>query len=278
MAKCIGATTIGTLLITIGVLIVGFFNGWHIKKYEPNELAAILRPYFLINHPEGDGPFPTVVAYHGCGGMDLGAIEWMEYLSSRGYATILVDSSRPRGLRREQVCSGRKLWGSERAGDVLVSSLDVGRLPFVDKDRVVLLGWSHGAWAIMDLLAIDPPASLPTNLRRSPEQPLAGVKGIVLLYPFCGFPAKARGKGWRHDIPVLMLLAENDSQATVCLKISSILAVKNRPVKTHVYPNVDHAFDMKEEDLAGTGIEPSPEATADARLRVERFMEDVLRH
>lgn len=75
-----------------------------------------------------------------------------------------------------------------------------------------------------------------------------------------------------------MLLAENDSQATVCLKISSILAVKNRPVKTHVYPNVDHAFDMREEDLVGTGIEPSPEATADARLRVERFMEDVLRH
>lgn len=112
MTKCIGATTIGTLLITIGVLVMGFFKGWHIKKYEPNEAAAMLRPYFLINHPEGDGPFPTVVAYHGCGGMDLGAIEWMEYLSSRGYGTILVDSSKPRGLTREQVCSGRKLWGS----------------------------------------------------------------------------------------------------------------------------------------------------------------------
>lgn len=268
---------IRTLVIIIGALVFGFFQGCDIKKYDPNELASMLLPFFLINHPEGDGPFPTVVAFHGCGGMDLGAIDWMEYLTSRGYATILVNSSGPRSLTREQVCSGRKLWGSERAGDVLVSSFEVRKFPFVDKDRLVLLGWSHGAWAIMDLLAMDPPGSLPTNLRRAPAQPLGGVKGIVLLYPFCGFPAKARGKGWSHDIPVLMLMAENDSLAADCLNVSSVLAASNRPVKTHVYPNVDHAFDMREEDLAGTGIQPSPEATADARLRVERFIEDVLR-
>jgi dienelactone hydrolase len=272
------ATIIIATLGTVSIFFtIGFFKGWHIKKYDPIELAVKLRPFYLKIHPEGEGPFPTVIAFHGCGGMDLGAIEWAEYLSSRGYATILVNSLKPRDLNREQVCSGKKLWGSERAGDVLVSLFDIREMPFVDQNRLFLLGWSHGAWAIMDLLAMDPPSTLPTNLNRSTEHPLGGVKGIVLFYPFCEFPAKARNTGWNYDIPVLMLLAENDEGTVDCLKISSILTTNNLPVKTNIYPNTDHAFDMKEEDLAGTGLQRSPEAIADARMQVGKFMDDLLK-
>jgi dienelactone hydrolase len=265
-----------SLLAVVSVVALGFFHGWHIKKHEPEELASVLRPFFRIGHPSGDGPFPTVVAFHGCGGMDLGAIDWMDYLNSNGYATVLVNSSEPRGLSPEQVCSGLRLWGSERAGDVLVASFDVRKLPFVDENRLVLLGWSHGAWAIMDLLAMNPPTELPTNLRRAPSQVLAGVRGVVLFYPFCGFPAKARKGGWQQDLPVLMLMAGKDPILAPCLRVASVLRERNDSVITHVYPDANHAFDMREEDLAGTGLRPHFESMVDARRRVEEFLEDVL--
>ena len=267
---------IAALLVVLVILVIGYLQGWHIKKQDPDQLATFLRPFYRISHPGGTGPYPTVVAFHGCGGMDLGAVDWMDYLSGLGYATILVDSSTPRGLQREQVCSGRRLWGSERAGDVLVSSHDIRKLPFVDANRLVLLGWSHGAWAIMDLLAMDPPRNLPTNLRRSPDQPLGGVRGIVLFYPFCGFPAKARGRGWERDIPVLMLMAGKDPVSRSCHNIVSTLEKTNRPVEFHVYSGADHAFDMRVEDLIGTGIRPNPKSTADARKRVTHFLSEVL--
>ncbi len=44
---------------------------------------------------------------------------------------------------------------------------DARRMPFVDPARLVLIGASHGGWAIMDLLAIDPPKRLPYNLAAS---------------------------------------------------------------------------------------------------------------
>ena len=110
--------------------------------------------------------------------------------------------------------------GSERAGDVLVSLADARRMPFVDPDRLVLIGASHGGWAIMDLLALDPPRRLPFNLdrpacRRAPADPLAGVVGTILLYPYCGAANRADRDGWRRPLPTLFLLAADDTVAPV---------------------------------------------------------------
>ena len=57
--------------------------------------------------------------------------------------------------------------GSERAGDVLVSIDDARRMPFVDPERLVLIGSSHGGWAIMELLAFEAAERLPFNLARA---------------------------------------------------------------------------------------------------------------
>src|SRR5450432_2627905 len=58
-----------------------------------------------LYRPDGDGPFPTVIALHGCGGL-AGHSEpvapryrdWAEQLLTSGHAVLLPDSYRSREL------------------------------------------------------------------------------------------------------------------------------------------------------------------------------------
>src|SRR5688572_18567464 len=64
-----------------------------------------------LYRPSGAGPFPAVVAMHGCGGLfaprdrnKLAArnIDWGTRLSAQGYAVLFPDSFNPRGI--PEVC------------------------------------------------------------------------------------------------------------------------------------------------------------------------------
>ena len=160
------------------------------RQESTNPVNAVMK----ANMEQLDGPKDNVV-------------RWAEMLNAHGWAAIIVDSHGPRGFSEHEawrlVCAGQLLMGAERAGDVLVSIDDARRMPFVDPDRIALIGASHGGWAIMDLLALDPPRRLPFNLASLPDagDPLAGVVGTILLYPYCGPANRARRHGWRAPIP-----------------------------------------------------------------------------
>ena len=68
--------------------------------------------------PAGAGPFPAVVVMHGCDGVNENTRRWAQRLVSWGYAALIVDSFRPRGL--SSVCNrGSILPASVRAGDAV---------------------------------------------------------------------------------------------------------------------------------------------------------------
>lgn len=280
----ITAVVVVVLVVVIAALIFAFLRGWHITKQTPEEISSLLTPFFQIKKPESKGPFPTIVAFFGAGPIPAKNVDaWTDYLVGLGYATIVVDSFTPRGLItwddiKKTVRRGQLL-GSERAGDVLVALDEVRKMPFVDMQRLAIAGWSHGAWSIMDLLAMDPPKELPTNLQGSADQPLKGVKAAILFYPYCGFPAKSRGRGWPQDIQVLMLMGGKDTVVPTeeCLEIVSILKNGGRPVKAHVYPFAQHAFDFLEEDFKELPdiYHPDPESTSDARERIKQLLAEV---
>ncbi len=46
------------------------------------------------------------------------------------------------------VCAAQEMPGTERAGDVIVGLSDVLQMDFVDTNRVVFFGVSHGGWAL----------------------------------------------------------------------------------------------------------------------------------
>src|SRR5947208_16610326 len=97
--------------------------------------------------PQGAGPFPAVVALHGCGGLlnkddDLAKREtdWARRLVGAGYAVLLPDSFTARGLR--QICTARErtIFPKDRADDVAAAVEWLAKQPFVDGKRLALMG------------------------------------------------------------------------------------------------------------------------------------------
>jgi dienelactone hydrolase len=226
----------------------------------PETLQPILRPHDVVYRPVGEGRFPAIVLLHACSGVRRKDTQWAEAFRQQGYVALVVDSLSGRGLtsreERRRICMGLDLWGSTRAGDLLASLAYLRGLPFVDAERIAVVGWSHGAWTALDFLA-----------SASPEM-VRGLRAVVAFYPYCGIASLARWRGLRVGVPLLMLLAEDDNTVSTgqCLQLAEEEVQRGHPVTAKVYPEVGHVFDWRESA-----------ATRDARERVRAFLADRLK-
>ncbi len=249
----------------------GHLAGWRVEPMSPEALARELRPGFEFHTPEGDGPFPTGIFFHGCGGVSDRIRSWARELKAAGWAALILDSLGPRGITGEEVCSGRRLLGRERAGDVLVAIEEARRRPEVDPERLVLFGWSHGGWTLIEIMAMNPPRELPPSLNAAPTRALEGVRGIVLFYPYCGLAA--RTGVWEPKIPALFLLGRNDQTAPAapCIVMAEDLRDSGRVAEAHVYEGVGHGFDHPNRP-GDPDSRRSPNATARAHSALLDFL------
>jgi dienelactone hydrolase len=274
------------LLTALGVLVVllaaaalalhGYGRGWFVRARSADKLASELRDRVFA--PAGPGPFPAVILLHGCGGDPEHQQDWSEFFARQGLLARAIDSYSGRGISPEAVCGGRALLPAVRAADALVALDSTRRDPRVDPSRVVLVGWSHGASSLIELLEADPPhEDLPALLPRQPPLGLEGLAGVVLIYPYCGLGM--RHGPWRSEVPVLMLLAERDTIAdpAACLDLAAGLRGAGRPIEVAVYPGAGHGFDFRAMP-ANSGLPPpDPELASRAEREVLAFLHRVLR-
>jgi dienelactone hydrolase len=164
------------------------------------------------------------------------------------------------------------VWGSERAGDVLVTLDFLRREHAALADRVVLLGWSHGGWAVMDAIAYGGAGRRTPNLKRLPDAPLAGVRAVAAFYPYCGFGTSALRFGWPEGLTALLLVGKRDTNIDPdrCLEVVERLRQEGADFESVVY-DADHWFDNPD------GREQVPHvyddlATGDARRRVSGLL------
>jgi dienelactone hydrolase len=233
-----------------------------------------------LYRPPGEGPFPAVVALHGCGGLFVPGTQrissrhrdWAERLSGLGYAVLLPDSLNPRGVT--QVCTSRDppVWpGRHRVRDAY-GALDYLRAqPFIAADRVGVMGWSHGG-----------SATLWTAGRAAAEHRSSDAgrfKVAIAFYPGCGDLDR---RGWRAAIPVYILAGEADdwTPAERCRQLAERARAAGDRVEFTAYPDAPHGFDAPNQPrrtrtgvftpsgAATVGTEPA--ARADALRRVRR--------
>jgi dienelactone hydrolase len=240
----------GLVLLSIGTLL-GLYPYRAALLPAMDDLASAksrLAPHLSLFTPAGDGPFATVLVFHGCSGQRQALLDSVNaWLLPAGYAALFVDSYAARGIDDwRPVCAGKQLWGNQRALDVYAALELAAQLPQVDDQRLALLGFSHGGWSILDALAYAGEAG--HGFAAPGRQGLARVKAVITYYPYCGFPARLR-QHIAAQPPLLMLLAGQDhvTDHRQCLNALQQLAPDS--VEVTRYAQADHVFDH-DSDLA----------------------------
>ena len=248
---------LGLVVIVGGLKIAAFFafpiwlrwTGRMAPRKANRAHRDLIEPHIETVYPEGDGPFPAVLLFHGCGGVRQISHNYANLAARNGIAALIVDSLTPRGIdyetALETVCKGKTLWGRERASDVY-AALEIARDdPKVDAQRLGLAGWSHGGWAILDGLALHAMGTAPDGLIEVPDAPFDGVKAILLMYPFGSRPSLARTHSLNADADISAILVKSDTHA----KETHVEAILKREqaaghkVSWELFSDVTHGFE-----------------------------------
>ena len=208
-----------------------------------------LRDRVVDNHyayiPDDQGRFPTLIAIPGCSGIssdNLAAEEsnpqlregdhlfrrhyrhMAEKLKAEGFVVLLVNIHAAENLLT--ACAGEIQ--SERIAEYINESVAWARgLPFVDSDKIHLIGWSMGGGGVLKWL-------------HGPRSEATSVRSAVAVYPVCSGHTTLT-----IPMPILMLLGGSDDIATpsACEEL-----VDSVPIKQHIkvvrYPGARHGFDI----------------------------------
>jgi len=231
--------------------------------------------------PEGDGPFPVVIALHGCGGLGgrsepvlVRYRDWAEQLLKDGKAVLFPDSYGSRELGPQCHVKERKITARrERVADILASRQWLMQQSWVAHDRISLLGWANGASALLW-------AVRPQLLLRHAEPDF---RSAVAFYPDCRLSS---GLGWSARVPTLVLIGAKDdvSSPPACRQMVEGAHGRSALTRIVVYPSAYHDFDRANLPLHATDqnadaadpdkghVGTDTEARADSQKRVAEWL------
>jgi dienelactone hydrolase len=223
---------------------------------------TLLEPDITVYGPQDEVVRPAVVLFHGCGGMRPHVHLYAQAVALTGVRAYVVDSFKPRGWDRNfavsLICTGAVLQGYERAGDVLSVLYGLQQSGRVDMDKVILAGFSHGGWSIMDLMTS--PLTKAGNVKIADPDPalVDRLKGLYLVYPYINFPARSNNAKWLHRPKTFAVLAKKDHLTPIkhSQKIFGKLKAQGVDVTT-LELDASHAFD--EEDNKGLIMKYDPD-------------------
>ena len=240
---------------------------------------ARLEPHVVVHGPDDDQVRPAVLLFHGCGGLRPHLPLYAQAAVNAGWRAYVIDSYAPRGWDRTLsltlVCTGVLLRGSERAGDVAAAVWGLAQRPEVDASKLVMAGWSHGSWSMMDLMTMRLERSGEAGLAdpQTAAPALAGIAGLALFYPYVGPGALSRTRPWVRNPPVLAVIARDDHLTSVdnARSLHQRIARGGASVEVWVAGGT-HAFDEP------TGMGPmrhDPELTQESLTRFRAFLDRV---
>jgi dienelactone hydrolase len=216
----------------------------------PNEARALPGNVPLdmaLYKPPGAGPFATLVIYPSAGGLRPEIATWTSAAVQQGYAVLMIDYLKQRGLTNQSVGGGQVRY-IQGAIDALQALAHLRSLAIVDPDRIGVVGFS---WGGMAALLAGSAAFRAENVAVATR----GFAAIVSFYPGCFYPPNRTG-GERvllrpdHDTPTLILQGAADEEGTPaeCEQRVAALRANNRPIDLHSYPGIGHAWDAKSVD------------------------------
>ena len=235
-----------------------------------NPLASPHPLQGYLRRPKAAGPSPAVVLLHSCHGRWARLDErWGKRIASWGYVVLTVDSLGPRGLKR---CDGSPPIDSGEDAYRALSFLV--RDPFVDPDRVAVIGFANGGRVA--LMSVDHGVLE----QASPNK----FRAAIAFYPFC------LGLKGEMTTPALILIGELDDWALAkeCRNMVdgqddwgiSRQRDKGVSIKLMVFPGAYHAFDAPQlttpVQLLGHHLEFNQSATDQASEALREFLDATI--
>jgi len=218
----------------------------------------------ILFRPEGAGPFPGVVALHGCeslidrsGKVAPQFAAWGERLAAAGLAAVFPDSFGSRGLRTQCRVAERKVRSEhERVADANAARRWLQSQPWITRDRISVLGWANGGRA--SLWAVRPHA---LSHDGAPD-----FRSAVALYPGC---RRLGDLAWSARIPTLILIGRADDWTAPAPCEQMVAGARGRSALASlvVYPGAYHEFDRPDYPLRElTGLAYTADGTGRAHI------------
>src|SRR5262249_46520724 len=252
-----------TLAVIIAVLAVTRAAAAAPELVEIPEGSIRLKSY--VYRPAGDGPFPAVVALHGCAGLAgrSGPVagryrDWGERLTAAGFVVLFPGSFGCRGLSSQ--CSVRERsvrTARERVADALAARRWLQSQKWVVANRVSLLGWQNGGGAAL------------WTVRRHARGGAEGgpdFRSAVALYPGC---RRLRQSEWSARVPTLVLVGAADDwgPASACQQMVASARGRSAQAQIVVYPGAYAEFDHPNKPISQvTGLAFSADGSGRAHL------------
>ena len=220
-----------------------------------------------------------VLMFHGCGGLGVHLDQYASAATAQGVRVAIVDSYAPRGwsdrFAKTLVCTGAIFRGAERAGDVLATAHGAAAELGADPGALVLAGWSHGAWSIMDLMTMPLEQPGEAGLIDPSPSPLQGIRGLFLAYPYGGLTALSRERDWVRRPRTLAVLGEKDrvTHPRDAQRIYDRLAAAGCELEVWRAP-ARHAFDEAGTELSWLRLDR--QLAAESIERFGRFLGETL--
>ncbi len=252
------------ILLILGLTFqISFAENIKLKSTSKGKDGNSLLLTGVLTKPDGKGPFPAIVFLHGWCGHEFGkprSESWSNRLVDWGYVTLQLDSFGPRNVSND--CSDKTelfLLSLARVKDAYDAKDFLAELPFVDRNRIALLGWSLGGSTSLYVL-------LKQIKPQSKETPF---KAAIAFYPYCDMPL------YNLNAPLLILTGESDDlhQAKWCTEMMPS-EQPDLEIILKVYPGAYHDFDWEgmDELYEGHRLLYDPIAAQDAINQVKSFL------
>ncbi len=209
--------------------------------------------------PAGAGPFPVVLVLHGCNGVSPNIRRWARRVTDWGYAALVVDSFKPRGI--ENVCGTPGVVSPRlRAADAFAAAAYLRTRSDIDASKIAVVGFSHGGSTALA-------AATRIALERLGGRPFSAV---VSFYPWCW----ERGAPIASDVLTLIGDADDWTPAERCVNLSARWEPGFGSFRLKIYPGAKHSFDSAAPDRVyfGYRLGYDPAATADSIEETRRFI------
>jgi dienelactone hydrolase len=205
--------------------------------------------------------------------------DWADRFVAAGYVTIFPDSFTPRGER--EVCThvANIRQESERPRDAWGARTWLENQAFVRRDRIGIIGWSHGGATA--LWAIDRAMAAFRHGR-------VDFRAAVAFYPPC--KAVANDASWATSTILEILIGASDdwTAASDCAFLAARAKSAAEPVSFVAFPNAYHGFDNPGQSIEslqgvlGTASRTATYGTNDAAraesiVRVMKLFDERLR-